>query len=641
MRIIHTLLFTAFFSLSGIGQPPDPEFADKQSSTEALVSLKKLQFAESLNAGETDFVYQRMIWNIDPDVKYIQGSITTYYISTITTIDQVYFDLHNALTVDSVLHSHKHLYFTHENHKLTIKLPKPLRMGDLDSVTVFYQGEPQETGFGSFIKSNHSGVPVLWTLSEPYGAMEWWLCKQSLVDKIDSIDIIVNTPEPYRTASNGVLVSEGIANNQRTMHWRHRYPIATYLIAIAVTNYADYEERVELSDGRSFPILNFVYPENIENARTNTARTVEIMELFNTLFGDYPFADEKYGHAQFGWGGGMEHQTMSFMGSFGFELIAHELAHQWFGNYITLGSWKDIWLNEGFATYATGLAYEHLLDGYWWPRWKKVNHDRIVREPGGSVFVNDTTNINRIFNGRLSYSKGSYLLHMLRWIMGDEKFYLAIRNYLSDPEVAYGFASHQKAESHFEKVAEISLRKFFDQWYYGEGYPIYSALHSQSAENGKFNIRINQITSHPSVPFFEIPLPIRVYGNNRTDSADFRLDLTYSGQLFDLSVPFILEEVAIDPDLWLIRKVDSVVKSDLIIAGDQISVTPNPFVNSFRIIFPANEKILNVRIFDVNGRLVYHQVNPPENISPNLSKGHYIVKVTSSKQIFETKIIKR
>ena len=346
MRIIHTVILIVFFSLSGIGQPPDPDFADKQSSKEAFVSLKKLQFTESVSAGETDFVYQRMIWNIDPNVKNIQGSVTTHFISTITTINQVYFDLHNALTVDSVLYYQKSISFTHENHKLVITLPNPISQGELDSVTVFYRGEPQDSGFGSFVKSNHGGVPVLWTLSEPYGAMEWWPCKQSLIDKIDSIDIIVNTPEPYRTASNGVLVSEEISNNQRTMHWRHRYPIATYLIAIAVTNYADYEERVELSEGRSFPIVNFVYPENLETAKTNTARTVEIMELFNTLFSEYPFASEKYGHAQFGWGGGMEHQTMSFMGNFGFELIAHELAHQWFGNYITLDSWKDFWLNE-------------------------------------------------------------------------------------------------------------------------------------------------------------------------------------------------------------------------------------------------------------------------------------------------------
>jgi aminopeptidase N len=119
-------------------------------------------------------------------------------------------------------------------------------------VAVFYQGEPVSSGFGSFTQSVHGPdtIPVIWTLSEPYGAMEWWPCKQSLADKIDSIDIIVTSPEPYRTASNGVLVSEEVSDGFRTMHWKHRYPIVTYLVAIAVTNYENYSDFLELEDGR-------------------------------------------------------------------------------------------------------------------------------------------------------------------------------------------------------------------------------------------------------------------------------------------------------------------------------------------------------------------------------------------------------
>ena len=111
-----------------------------------------------------------------------------------------------------------------------------------DFFTVYYHGEPGNTGFGSFSQAKHGDVPIIWTLSEPYGALDWWPCKQSLTDKIDSINIIVTSPEPYRTASNGVLVSEIISNGKRTMHWKHRYPIVTYLVAVAVTNYTDYSD---------------------------------------------------------------------------------------------------------------------------------------------------------------------------------------------------------------------------------------------------------------------------------------------------------------------------------------------------------------------------------------------------------------
>jgi aminopeptidase N len=629
--------------ITGIGasaQAPDPAVYNKLRSAESSMASKIMNFTEDQRAAETDFIYQRMEWQINPAEKYIRGKVTTHFKSEIPVLTQVYFDLHNALTVDSVMYKQQHLKFTHANHRLVIDLPNPLPDKAIDSVTIMYRGEPEETGFGSFTKSSHNGIPVIWTLSEPYGAMEWWPCKQTLTDKIDSVDIIVTSPEPYRTASNGLLVSEVVVNQQRRMHWRHRYPIAAYLVAIAVTNYADYSETASLPDGRTFPIVNFVYPENLEDARQNTRRTLEIMELFNTLFGDYPFAREKYGHAQFGWGGGMEHQTMSFMGSFGFELIAHELAHSWFGNYVTLASWQDIWLNEGFASYATGLAYEHLLDGFWWPRWKQVNLDRILLEPGGSVFVKDTTNVSRIFNGRLSYSKGAYLLHMLRWKLGDEKFYTALRNYLADHRVAYGFASHQLVEEHFESSAGKPLRKFFDQWYYGEGYPVYSATYNTSKSEDTLQIKLFQQTSHPSVPFFDMPVPIRVYGIHPGDSVDFRLDLTSSGEIFKLPVSFPVGSVSIDPDLWLIRKVDSIVKTGKELSNGQITVYPNPFTNRFRLEVPSDQKIVMTELYDLPGRLVFRQYGEHEEFSPRIPPGHYLLIVKTTKQIFERKLIK-
>jgi len=640
---MHPKFLVILFVISGIGasaQAPDPAIYNKLRSAESSMALKIMNFTEDLKAAETDFVYQRMEWLINPAEKYIRGKVTTHFTSEISDLTQLYFDLHDALTVDSVLYNQISLKFTHAHHRLVIDLPNPLPNMAKDSVTVVYRGEPEETGFGSFTKSSHNGVPIIWTLSEPYGAMEWWPCKQTLTDKIDSIDIVVTSPEPYRTASIGILVSEEVAGQQRRMHWRHRYPIAAYLVAIAVTNYADYTETASLPGGRTFPVVNFVYPENLEYARQNTPQTLEIMNLFNDLFGDYPFAKEKYGHAQFGWGGGMEHQTMSFMGSFGFELIAHELAHQWFGNYVTLASWQDIWLNEGFASYATGLAYEHLLDGFWWPQWKSVNLNRILLQPGGSVFVEDTTNVSRIFNGRLSYSKGAYLLHMLRWKLGDGQFYTALRNYLSDPRVAYGFASHQLVEEHFASAAGMSLRTFFDQWYYGEGYPIYSAMYNTSALADTLQIKLFQQTSHPSVAFFDIPVPLRVYGIHPGDSMDFRLDLEYSGQVFKLPVSFQVNSVSVDPDMWLIRKVDSIVKTGEEFPNGQITVYPNPFTNKFRLEVPSDQSIVMVEVYNLPGQVVFRQYGDIQEISPRIPPGQYLLSVKTTKQMFKRKIIK-
>jgi aminopeptidase N len=529
------------------------------------------------------------------------------------------------------------------NHEvLAMYFQDYLPLNALDSLQIYYQGVPPTgTGFGAFEKNEHKGVSVIWTLSEPYGAFEWFPCKQSLADKIDSIDIIVTSPEMYRTASNGVLVSDKVEDGLRTMHWKHRHPIATYLVAIAVTNYAVYSDWVDLEDGRKIEILNYVYPENLDTAKLKTPATVEFIELYNQIIGEYPFANEKYGHAQFGWGGGMEHQTMSFMFNFNYELIAHELAHQWFGDYITCGSWQDIWLNEGFATYLTGLVYENLQNGYWWPTWKKANLNRITSLTDGSVYVKDTTKVDDIFSSRLSYSKGAYLLHMLRWVLGDDNFFEGIKNYFNDPEIANGFAYTNDLVRNMENAGDTTLTEFFNDWYYGEGFPFYSAEFTP-VDAGTLKITLSQTPSHQSVDFFEMPVPVRVYNLSKTDSMDFRLVQTANNQEFFVEVDFNVAELKIDPDRWLISKTSQIVGVYPNLKNNEISVFPNPFTEDFSIKLPADERIVSLQIFNTKGQVVkqFNEDKTDFNL-PEIENGMYILNVNTSKNCHVKKIIKQ
>ncbi|HPE78132.1 MAG TPA: M1 family aminopeptidase [Draconibacterium sp.] len=643
LKILSSIFFLLLTVAAAFAQQPDPDFTDKIAEQEKQKFMLKSSFRESQNYADYDLVYQRMEWEINPDVKYIKGKVTSYFVSQLEELTQIEFDLNNStMTVDSVFQHNQKIDFTQNNKKLRIVLSQSLQVSDIDSISVFYQGEPEPeiNGFGSFTKSEHAGTPTIFTLSEPYGAMEWWPCKQSLTDKIDSIDIIVTSPEMYRTASNGVLVSDNVENGLRKMHWKHRHPIATYLVAIAVTNYSVYSDWLDLEDGRKIEILNYVYPEDLDTAKVKTPVTAEFIELYNQIVGEYPFADEKYGHAQFGWGGGMEHQTMSFMHNFNYDLIAHELAHQWFGDYITCGSWQDIWLNEGFATYMTGLVYENLQDGYWWPTWKNANLNRITSLTDGSVYVKDTTIVNDIFSGRLSYSKGAYLLHMLRWVLGDDNFFKGLRNYFNDPKIANGFAYTNDLVRNMEIAGDTVLTEFFNDWFYGEGFPLYSAEFTP-VEEGTLKIILSQTSSHPSVDFFEMPVPVRVYNFGKTDSMDFRLVQTANNQEFFVEVDFNVAELKIDPDRWLISKTSTIVSNQNEIKLDKIGIYPNPFTDNFHLFLPPGQQLISVKLFTREGLLIKESNGNEKNFYwPELSSGVYFLQIKTGSGIFEQKIVK-
>ena len=520
--------------------------------------------------GNYDVSWYGCNWNIDPGVRIISGSVTMLFRTTGAGASSVTMDLHSALVTDSVVFHGQPAAFLHQDNLLAISLPAVVHPSLPDSVTVYYHGIPPDSGFGSFAQAMHDNTPIIWTLSEPYGSSEWWPCKDGLTDKPDSIDIRIRTPLGLKAASNGLLVSVTQEEAGLVLHWKHRYPIAPYLVCLAVTNYAEYQHHVFYDNG-VLPVVNYVYPEDSVTASQQTGVVVPMIELFDSLFGLYPFRAEKYGHAQFGWGGGMEHQTMTFLGSFGFELIAHELAHMWFGDKVTCGSWTDIWLNEGFATYLSGLCYEFLAPVYW-KRFREVRVESIVSQPAGSVYCADTTSVSRIFDGRLSYAKGAMILHQLRWLMGDSAFFTAVNNYLSDPAIAYGFARTPQLKAHLEASSGRDLTGYFDDWYTGEGYPSYQLGWEQ--QDDTVTVTVHQSQSHPSVSFFEMEIPVR-FSNAQHDTI-LRFSHTAQGQTFTAFLPFTADSAAFDPDCQLITKNNTVSAVTEPPAALAFRVFPNP-----------------------------------------------------------------
>jgi len=606
----------------------------------------RIEFRSSGLTDNYDLKYHRLEWNIDPNEYFISGTVTSYFLPRENNLQRIYFDMDDKLKVLEVRYRGNAISYQHDQQEdlLAVDFPAAIKEGQLDSVSVTYEGRPSQTGFGSFTQGSHNGTPIIWTLSEPYGAKDWWPCKQDLNDKIDSIDVLVATPTAFRAASNGLLVNQTARGSETVYHWRHRYPIPAYLIAVAVTNYALYSDFVPLEDGSKLEVLNYVYPENLNFAQARTPRSVQLIQLYNELFGLYPFADEKYGHAQFGFGGGMEHQTMSFMGGFSTSLQAHEVAHQWFGNKVTGGSWQDIWIQEGFATYCEGLAYENGIGNVNFTAWLREMVDFISSEPGGSSFVDDTTSVSRIFDRRLTYEKGAMILHMLRWKLGDEDFFQGARNFLDDPELAYGYARTPDLQRQMEEASGQDLEAFFTAWVYGQGFPSYRVNWAQEGQSLFFNI--TQKTSHPSVNFFAMPLPLQLLGANGQDTMVV-LDHNFSGQDFQLSVPFQVERIRFDPEVRLISR-DNRVTFDVSVstespgAGRQLLLYPNPAGDVLRVEVPDGALTgETIEIYNLRGQLLrtYQSTNLLD-IS-NLPAGTYLLRVKMEGRMVARKFVKR
>lgn len=623
------ILWLAFVSLKAQEQKGNDFFEH-----EKLNFLQKKNFKPLAESQNYNIIYHRIFWEVNPANDYIKGKVTSYFKAR-ANMSSISFDLADELNVDSILQRGKKLNFVHQNQILEIQLTESLINQNTDSLTIFYQGTPgNHQGFGSFETSTHNGTPVMWTLSEPYGAKDWWPCKQTLTDKIDSIDIIVQAPKGNRVASNGILVSEKEVGDKVIVHWKHRYPITTYLVAIAVTNYKEIIQHAKVDDENQVKILNYVYPENFESAKNQTAYTVDVMELFSKKFIPYPFYKEKYGHAQFGWGGGMEHQTMSFMGGFSKRLIAHELAHQWFGNYVTCASWQDIWVNEGFASFCEGIAIENLHPNDW-HNWKKSNIEHVVDNTStGSVFVNDTTSVSRIFNNYLSYDKASMVLHMLRYQIGDEPFFAAIQEMLTHESTSNGFANTQQVQQFFEQAADTNLTGFFQQWIYGQGYPKYTIYWMQNMDN-TIEISLKQMTTHASVPFFSLNVPLLFKGASDEKLVKFRH--TTDKQKFSFNPGFVVTSIEFDPNYEIIapHPANLVLSLQENSIEESIVLSPNPVKDNLLIKVNRETQVMNLDIVNSQGKRVYYYNNTPNSRKINIAvnqfpEGSYFLRIQTA-----------
>jgi len=550
----------------------------------------------------------------------------------------------NTMTVDSVT-GQGVSGFSHINDRLIIILDNNRNNFD---VNVYYKGLPGGSGFGSFVFSSQSSNPVIWSLSEPFGSGDWFPNKNSPSDKADSSEVWITCASNLSGVSNGLLY-ETVNNqdNTNTYKWKSRYPIASYLISIAVTNYSLYTNYFRYSQSDSMAVNHYIYPGTLNSVKNNLDLTPRMLELFSAKYSLYPFVQEKYGHAQFGWSGGMEHQTISSMGSFGTLIIAHELAHQWFGDKVTCRNFNNIWLNEGFATYSESVWLEN-NEGRESYNTSIKSRMSGARNAVGSLYVLNTDNVNEIFNSNRTYSKGAVVLHMLRGVVGDSAFFNVLRTYVNDTALAYSTATTEDLQRVSEQVTGKNLNYFFQEWVYGEKYPVYSISWNKSRRSdGLYDVSVNVSQTRNTNPdFFTMPVDIKISTINKGDTT-FTVLNNAQTQVFNFIVAGNPSLVTFDPENKILKdkKGDDPVES---VDFRLLQNYPNPFNPQTKIMYMIKEySDVDLRVYDLLGREIAKLVSNKQRpgtyeiafTANNIASGVYVYKLDAGGQTETRKMV--
>ena len=581
--------------------------------------------------------------------QYLSGNVTIQSVVKTDLLDTFRFELISDHTIDSVLVYQTKAKFRRLKDIVEVTLPISFENGKTLSVCIFYNGTVLSSGFLSSFSSKMDRawkIPVTWTLSEPSGAKQWLPCKQFLPDKIDSAWIFITVPKNRKAGSNGLLTAiTPLANDKLRFEWKTNYPTAYYLLSFAVADYQDYSFYTKINKTDSVLVQNYIYnrPDYLASNKEQIDQTGPLLQFYSSIFGAYPFLKEKYGHCVAPISGGMEHQTMTTLINFDFLMVAHELAHQWFGDWVTCSTWQDIWINEGFASYAEYLALDSLKSHQKALEWLDEAHLSALQYAEGSVFVpaKDADNDMRIFNYQLSYKKGASIIHMLRYeLNNDLLFFDILRNYLLE------FKDSVASMHDFQKIVnELSSKNyswFFDQWYFGKGYPVYDFSWKQQRDT--ITILSSQTPSSEGSPFFKMSYDIRL--EFARGDTTFRVFQDSSKNVFQFRLKSQVQRIVIDPTNCMLKKITNVTQvPDLPSLDDYMEVSPNPTLSELTIRFksePVKDRL--AKIVDLMGNILIEQkIKRKREVSfdtSGLTQGIYLLYVVEGNTRYIRKIVK-
>lgn len=632
-----TLAFTGLALMVGMqvwGKGGGGQCSDRKKAT--AVTAAKTTMADP-SEDDYDIRHLRFNLNVTDTSVFVEGDVTTTARVVVPSMSTYTFELANTITIDSAKLNGVVMPVTTTGSIRKITLGTPLASGTVFSAQVFYHGTPPG-GSGFFNGITHAistgGTHMVYTVSDPWVAQNWWPAKQSVTDKIDSVDMFVRVPAQVMDGSNGVLVSIDSTSTPGywKFHWKTNYSINYYLISIAVAKYAEYRSYWHFTGSPdSVLIQNFFADTATFNPayKPNFDSIGLIIDYFSSLFGRYPFWKEKYGVCYTTLPGGMEHQTMTTIGTASTDVIAHELCHQWFGDNVGYRQWGDVWLSEGFATYSENLYYDHFWSATA-ARNKRAGYLNLaLAKPCGMVYVNDTSGADSLFDYYTVYAKAEGVVHMLRYMAPDDTlFFKLLRDYQSMYTLGHASTSDLKALA--QATYGINLDTFFNQWIYGRGYPIYKAYWNQV--DGIVWLKLVQTQSCPSYTnHFSTPLEIQFH--NATADTFIKIYNDQDTQVYSFPWSPTMTNLYVNPSIWTVLKMNGIVKDPTLGIGSllpgKLKLVPNPTDGDWKVEALPDDTALT--LLNMEGGVIWQGTSRNGNATvpgKKLPAGNYILRLT-------------
>jgi aminopeptidase N len=491
--------------------------------------------------------------DLNTEDRKIKGDVTITGKFLANNMKKIDLNFYNNMQIEQLtLNGNPSNYFFSSGTSLTIPLNKTVN--DSFRIEIKYEGKPKHEGFGGLMFGEFNSKSVVYNLSEPNYASTWFPCNDIPTDKA-LLDMEITNDTSDVSISNGNLVDSSVSVSRKTYHWKTVYPISTYLVAVYSGDYKCFTENYVSQDkSDTMKIYYYAFPKDLKKAETDFIGHARMIDFFAKTFGEYPFIKEKYGVAEFLWPmGAMENQTITgiganFVGGQNFfkDVYVHELAHHWFGDAVGLKTWKDIWLNEGFASYCEALYFEH------------TSGEAALRSTMRSKFQTDFNGTvynpsGGLFNS-IVYDKGAWVLHMLRWEVGDSTFFKILKTYFDTYK--YKNASTKGFENICEQVSKKHLSKFFDEWIFkgtGDLDIQYNWNAHAVADSFRIKINVNQTQKQYNTYFF--PLEIQFQDKNDSSIYSQKFYISSRDTTLLISTKSKPDGVLLDPDSWLLANI--------------------------------------------------------------------------------------